>query len=65
MTEVCVAVGTLGAATDQSSCKTNLTLTNPPAPPATPSPPSKPSAPHSQVRPARHRTHKSSQTKHV
>lgn len=30
MTEVCVAVGTLGAATDQSSCKTNLTLTNPP-----------------------------------
>lgn len=39
MTEVCVAVGTLGAATDQSSCKTNLTLT---APPATPSPPSNP-----------------------
>lgn len=29
MAEVCVAVGTLGAATDQSSCKTNLTLTNP------------------------------------
>ena len=40
MTEVCVAVGTLGAATDQSSCKTNLTLNSPPPHLLPPSPPS-------------------------
>lgn len=74
MAEVCVAPGTLGAATDQSSCKTNLTLAEPPPhllPPKPLRPPTAafaaitPSAPRSQMQPARRRAHKSSQTKRV
>lgn len=53
MAEVCVAPGTLGAATDQSSCKTNLTLAEPPPHLLPPEPlyPHRPPSPPSHPRP--------------